>query len=190
MTLTMLKTMSAIAIDRFGGIETMSLQVLPVPDIGPDEILVRVETAGIGVWDAAEREGVFANKFKIEPRFPYVLGSEGSGTVVAVGDHVDRFNEGDRVYAISFLNPKGGFYAEYVAVKADIASLIPARLTSVQAGVMPIDAVTALRGPGRHDRSAARRVADSRWRKRGHRTLGRAVRPADGRACSGGGVGK
>jgi NADPH2:quinone reductase len=146
MSLTMLKTMNAIAIDRFGGIETMSLQVLPVPEIGPDEILVRVETAGVGVWDTAEREGVFAEKFKIEPKFPYVLGSEGAGTVVAVGDHVERFAEGDRVYAISFLNPKGGFYAEYVAVRANIASRIPAKLTEVQAGVMPIDAVTALRG--------------------------------------------
>jgi NADPH2:quinone reductase len=146
MSQTMLKTMNAIAIDHFGGIERMSLQSLPVPEIGPDEILVRVDTAGVGVWDTYEREGMFAKEFKIEPRFPYVLGSEGSGTVVAVGDHVDRFNEGDRVYAISFLNPKGGFYAEYVAVHADFASRIPTKLTDLQAGVMPIDAVTALRG--------------------------------------------
>src|SRR4051812_221676 len=79
MTLTMLKTMHAIAIDRFGGIETMSLHELPVPEIGPDEILVRVDTAGVGVWDAFEREGGFAEEFKVEPRFPYVLGSEASG---------------------------------------------------------------------------------------------------------------
>src|SRR3954468_2853589 len=98
MALTLLKTMNAIAIDRFGGIETMSLRTLPVPEVGPDEILVRVDTAGVGVWDTFEREGGFAEEFKIEPRFPYVLGSEGSGTVVAVGDDVEGFSEGDRVY--------------------------------------------------------------------------------------------
>ena len=40
-------TMQAAAIDRFGGIETITLQTLPVPEVGPDEILIRVESAGV-----------------------------------------------------------------------------------------------------------------------------------------------
>jgi NADPH:quinone reductase-like Zn-dependent oxidoreductase len=146
MALTMLNTMQAVAIDRFGGIETMSVRTLPVPELGPDEILVRVESAGVGAWDPFEREGGFAEEFHVEPRFPYVLGSEGAGTVVAVGGNVDRFAEGDRVWAIGFMSPKGGFYAEYAAVQADNACRIPEKLTVEQAGVMPIDAITALRG--------------------------------------------
>jgi NADPH:quinone reductase-like Zn-dependent oxidoreductase len=146
MALTMLHTMQAVAIDRFGGVETMSVRTLPVPEVGPDEILVRVDCAGVGAWDPFEREGGFAEEFHVEPRFPYVLGSEGSGTVVAVGEKVDRFAEGDRVWAIAFMSPKGGFYAEYVAVRADDACRIPEKLTTEQAGVMPIDAITALRG--------------------------------------------
>ncbi len=143
---TTARTMKAAAIDRFGGVETLRLQTLPVPEVGPDEILIRVESAGVGQWDPFEREGGFARLFGIEPEFPYVLGSDGAGIVAAVGERVDRFKEGDRVYAISVLNPKGGFYAEYTAVKAKDASHVPDKLTTEQAGTMPVDAMTALRG--------------------------------------------
>jgi NADPH:quinone reductase len=139
-------TMKAIAIDQFGGLETLKLQTLPVPEVGPDEILIRTESAGVGVWDTFEREGGFARLFGVEPKFPYVLGSDGAGTVLAVGERVKRFKEGDRVYAFSLLNPKGGFYAEYIVLKADHASLIPSKLSTEQAGAMPVDAMTALRG--------------------------------------------
>jgi NADPH:quinone reductase-like Zn-dependent oxidoreductase len=108
--------------------------------------LIRVEAAGVGAWDPFEREGGFAEHFGTHATFPYVLGTDGAGTVAAVGDRVSRFKVGDRAYALSLANPKGGFYAEYVAVKADDASLIPDKLPTEQAGVMPVDAMTALRG--------------------------------------------
>ena len=117
-----------------------------MPDVGPDEILIRVESAGVGVWDPYEREGGFAGVSGEEPRFPYILGSEGAGTVVDVGGDVRGFRKGDRVYAVSLMHPKGGFYAEYAAVKASEAARIPDTLTVQQAGVMPVDAITALRG--------------------------------------------
>jgi len=139
-------TMRTVAINRFGGIETLSLQTRPIPEVGPNEILIRVESAGVGVWDPFEREGGFAKLFGIEPKFPYVLGTDGAGEVVTVGNRVKKFKEGDRVYALSLMNPKGGFYAEYTVVNADDASLIPENLTTEQAGVIPVDAITALRG--------------------------------------------
>lgn len=143
---TMQGTMRAVAMDRFGGVETLAVQTLPMPEVGPDEILIRVESAGVGQWDPFEREGGFAGMFGAEPKFPYVLGSDGAGTVAAVGENVTRFKEGDRAYGISLASPKGGFYAEYVAVKAENASPIPDKLTTEQAGAMPVDAITALRG--------------------------------------------
>ncbi len=146
MTKAKQNTMQAAAIDRFGGIETITLRTLPVPEVGPDEVLIRVESAGVAVWDVFEREGGFAQMFGIEPKFPYVLGSDGAGTVAAVGEQVSRFKEGDRVYAAALTNPKGGFYAEFTAVKADNVSHVPDKLTTEQAGVMPSDAMTALRG--------------------------------------------
>jgi NADPH:quinone reductase-like Zn-dependent oxidoreductase len=124
----------------------MKLQMLPVPEVGPNDVLIHVEWTGVGKWDPFEREGGFAKEFGIEAKFPYVLGSDGAGAIAAVGDRVKELKPGDRVYAFSFLNPKGGFYAEYAAVKADDVSRIPGELTTQQAGAMPVDAMTALRG--------------------------------------------
>jgi NADPH:quinone reductase-like Zn-dependent oxidoreductase len=138
------KTMRAAAIDKFGG--PITLQELPVPQAGADEVLIRVESAGVGVWDPFEREGGFAKMMGTKPKFPYVLGSEGAGTIAEIGSGVRNFKKGDRVYAMALANPKGGFYAEYAAVGADHASLIPGKLTVEQAGVMPVDAMTALIG--------------------------------------------
>jgi len=138
--------MRAAALDKFGGVETIQMKTLPIPEPGPDEVLLRVESAGVGVWDPYEREGEFAKMFGTKPRFPYVLGSDGAGTVAAVGEQVRNFKEGDRAYALGLANPKGGFYAEYAVVKADNVSPIPKKLTVDQAGAMPSDALTALRG--------------------------------------------
>ncbi len=143
---TLPDTMQAVAIDRFGGPDELTARTLSVPGIGLDEILIRIETAGVGEWDPFEREGGYAEMLGIEPSFPYVLGSEGAGVIVAVGEQVGRFKKGDQVYAAGFLNPKGGFYAEYVAVNADLVSCVPGQLTTEQAGVMSGVAITALRG--------------------------------------------
>jgi NADPH:quinone reductase-like Zn-dependent oxidoreductase len=137
-------TMTAAAIDRFGG--PLTPHTLPVPRCGPDEILIRIESAGVGVWDPFEAGGGFAKMMGTKPKFPYVLGSDGAGTVADVGERVRGFKKGDRVYAMALANPKGGFYAQYAAVKADDASPIPGKLSVEQAGVLPVDAMTALRG--------------------------------------------
>ena len=148
MNQTLNKTMKVVAIDRFGGIETLKTRQLPIPDVGANEVLVRVEAAGVGVWDPFEREGGFAKEYNIQPTFPLVLGSDGAGTVEAVGDGVQSLKKGDHVYGIGLMNPKGGFYAQYIVLKETNLSRIPAnaKLTIQQAGAMPVDAVTALTG--------------------------------------------
>ncbi|HEX5889998.1 MAG TPA: NADP-dependent oxidoreductase [Pyrinomonadaceae bacterium] len=140
------KTMRAVALDRFGGPETLQVQTLPTPEPGADEILIHVEAAGVGAWDPFEREGGFAEMLGRAPKFPYVLGTDGAGTVVAVGENVKDFKEGDRVYAAELGNPKGGFYAEYAVVKAENAATIPGDLTMEQAAVLASDGLTALAG--------------------------------------------
>ena len=140
------QTMRAVALDKFGGPETLKIQDLPVPQIEANEVLIRVEAAGVGAWDPYEREGRFVEIMGTKPTFPYVLGTDGAGTIEAVGKDVKRFKEGDRVYAGELANPKGGFYAQYVAVKADNVSLIPGHLTIEQAAVLPTDGLTALTG--------------------------------------------
>ena len=148
MNQTLNKTMKVVAIDRFGGIETLKTGQLPIPAVDANEVLVRVEAAGVGVWDPFEREGGFAKEYNVQPTFPLVLGSDGAGTVEAVGDGVQSLKKGDRVYGIALMNPKGGFYAQYIVLKETNLSRIPAKakLTIQQAGAMPVDAITALAG--------------------------------------------
>lgn len=140
------QTMRAVALDKFGGLDALKIQNLPIPEIDPNEVLIRVEAAGIGAWDPLEREGRFVEIMGIKPTFPYVLGTDGAGTIAAVGKDVKTLKEGDRVYAAELANPKGGFYAQYAAVKADNASRIPGNLSIEQAAVLPSDALTALTG--------------------------------------------
>jgi NADPH:quinone reductase-like Zn-dependent oxidoreductase len=140
------QTMRAVALDKFGGPEALKIQDIPIPQIEAQEVLIRVEAAGVGAWDPLEREGRFVEILGTKPTFPYVLGTDGAGTIAAVGKDVKRFKEGDRVYAAELGNPKGGFYAQYTAVKADNVSLIPGRLSIEQAAVLPSDGLTALTG--------------------------------------------
>jgi len=140
------KTMRAVALDKFGGPETLQIRSVPIPDIGPNDVLIRTEAAGVGAWDPFEREGGFVEMMGRKPKFPYVLGTDGAGIIAEVGKEVSDFKMGDRVYALELANPKGGFYAEYAAINADNVSKIPGQLTMEQAAVLPSDAVTALTG--------------------------------------------
>jgi len=133
--------MKAAAIDRFGGPEVLELKSLPVPRPKPKEVLIRLEVAGIGVWDPAVRAG----EVELGPKgtFPRVIGNDGAGTIAAVGSGVKRFKVGDLVYAYAF---EGGFYAEYVAVPESEVAPIPRGLSPREAGALGADGITALRG--------------------------------------------
>ena len=137
------RTMFAAAIDRFGGPEVITAHALPVPEVDAGEVLIAVDTAGVGRWDTDVREGFFASH---KPHFPLVLGYDGAGIVAKVGSRVRRLNVGDEVYSYNWENPKGGFYAEYVAVPADKVAPIPKRLDLQHAGAIPITGLTALQG--------------------------------------------
>jgi NADPH:quinone reductase len=139
-------TMRAVVIDGFGGPEQLQERQLPVPSPGRGQVLIRLEAAGVGSWDPFEREGGYAEMQGTSPPFPYVLGSEGAGTIAAIGDGVTSRAVGEQVFAASFLNPMGGFYAEYVCVDADLVAPIPAGMRTSQAAVMGGVGMTALRG--------------------------------------------
>jgi NADPH:quinone reductase len=137
-----MKTMRAVAIDRFGGPEALVVHELPIPKISAQEVLIAVDTAGVGGWDARTRSG----KWSESKEFPLILGVDGSGVVVEAGAQVHRLKQGDRVYSYSYDNPKGGFYAEYVAVAASNVARIPQGLEMLPAGAIPCIALTALQG--------------------------------------------
>lgn len=135
------KTMRAAVIERFGGPEVLELREVAVPQPGPEDILVQLHTAGVGEWDAWHREGGDAPE---QPRFPLVLGTDGAGVVAARGARVERFAEGDAVYAYDY--ERRGFYAEYVAVSQSHAGPIPSSLALAEAGAIACIGLTALQG--------------------------------------------
>ena len=136
--------MRAAAIDRFGPPSAIRVHILPMPKPGPREILIELRAAGVGGWDEAVRDGSW--KPEGRQKFSLVLGTDGAGVVVAKGKRVRRFALRDRVWAYASANPKGGFYAEFVAVDERAAGHVPRRLDLLQAGAGAVTGLTALQG--------------------------------------------
>lgn len=142
-TINIPETMEAAAIDRFGGPEVLTLHRLRVPTVDENEVLIAIDTAGVGSWDADMRAGWYPGE---PPPFPLVLGTDGSGHIADMGSGIRRFKPGDAVYAYSFANPKGGFYAEYVAVAEEKVAPIPKGITMREAGAIATTGLTAIQG--------------------------------------------
>ncbi len=136
--------MKAVALKKFGPPKVLTLHSLPIPLPGPGEVLIELQAAGVGVWDAAVRDGSWRPYGR--SRFPLVLGTDGAGIVVARGPHVRRFDIGDRVWASDYANPKGGFYAEYSAVNIEHVGNMPRRFDFLEAAAGMTTGLTALQG--------------------------------------------
>ena len=135
--------MRAATIDGFGGPEKLVVRKIRVPDLAPHAVLIRVDTAGVGVRDAKARRGEWADG---NERFPMVLGADGSGTIAALGDDVRGLSVGDAAYGYAFGDIDGGFYAEYVALSADHVAPMPSALDFREAGGLAVTGLTALAG--------------------------------------------
>ncbi|HEY0767314.1 MAG TPA: NADP-dependent oxidoreductase [Steroidobacteraceae bacterium] len=135
--------MQAAAIDHAGGPEVITLHTLPVPKPAAHEVLIAVHTAGVGIWDASLRQHPESIKHS---HFPLVLGTDAAGIVAAVGAKVRGLKVGDQAYSYSWDNPKGGFYAEYVAVPAERVGHVPRGLGLREAGAIATTGLTAIQG--------------------------------------------
>ena len=135
-------TMRAVVIDQPGGPEVLQLRTLPVPGVDANEVLIAVRTASVASWDIEIRQSLAY----VKPKFPYTLGSDGSGVIAAVGAAVKRFEVGDEVYAYCWDNPKGGFYAEYVAVSSNCVAKLPKGVSLEAAGALGASGLTAQSG--------------------------------------------
>ena len=136
--------MKAAALDRFGPPSVLTLHELPVPSPGPREVLIAIDTAGVGTWDASIRDGSWRKPGR--SRFPLVPGTDGAGTIVATGSRVTRLRVGDRVYAYEFGNRQGGFYAEFAVAAAEHVGRVPDALSLREAGAAATIGLTALQG--------------------------------------------
>jgi NADPH:quinone reductase len=141
MTGVLPKAMKAAVVDAAGPAEALHIKEVPIPTVAADHVLIAVDYAGVGIWDAKQRDGSWG---KVKPGT--ILGADGSGTVAAVGARVKKFQVGERVYSYSYNNNGGGFHAEYVSVPADRVAHVPANLEMKVAGGMPCVALTAQSG--------------------------------------------
>jgi len=135
--------MSAIAVDRFGGPEVLTMHTLPVPLPGASEVLIAVHTAEVGGWDADMRGGWSMSGKK--PRFLWCWRrrvGHGCGCRIAS----EAIQIGDPVYSYAWDNPKGGFYAEYVASPAETARRCRRHSIWRRPVAIPIAALTAIQG--------------------------------------------
>ncbi|MEO6943743.1 MAG: NADP-dependent oxidoreductase [Lacisediminihabitans sp.] len=111
---------------------------VPTPVIGPDELLVRVAAVGVGIHDSYF--------LPTDAHYPYPIGIEAAGTVDDIGREVTGFARGTRIAFVSSMQPKGGTWAEYVAVKSSsLIVKIPDALDFETAAALPVAANTALR---------------------------------------------
>jgi putative PIG3 family NAD(P)H quinone oxidoreductase len=115
--------MRAVVVPEPGGLEALTVVDLPTPEPTSDEVLVRVEAAGVNRADLLQRQGFYPPP----PGASDVLGLECAGTIAAVGSNVSGVAVGDRVCALL----AGGGYAEYVAVPAGQVAPIPAGLDAI-----------------------------------------------------------
>ena len=133
--------MRAIAEDEFGG--PVTLMNLPIPEIGADEVLIRVRAAGVNPFDWKVADGVL--KDEKEHRFPLILGFDVAGVIERVGTDVTRLFEGDEVYGYLSKPVMGmGTYAEHVGAPAAIVAKKPESVGFAEAAALPTPALTAM----------------------------------------------
>lgn len=124
---------TAIQIDEHGGPEVLQLRELPSPEPGPGDLLINVHAVGINFIDTYQRSGLY------EMVLPFIPGTEGSGTVVAVGDGVTGFAVGTSVAWIG----GDGSYASQVVIPAAIALDVSPSMSLSDAAALPLQGMTA-----------------------------------------------
>ena len=132
--------MLAVRIHQYGNRDALSLDDISIPDIAPDEVLVKVVAASVNPVDWKVREGYLAQM--IPHPLPLTLGWDVSGVVVAVGGEVSNWREGDAVFARPDL-ARNGTYAEFAAIRASECARKPATISHVEAASLPLAGITA-----------------------------------------------
>ena len=128
--------MKAVRIHEYGSATVLKYEDAPVPDIGPDGVLIRVRAAGVNPVDWKIRKGLMQ---AVRPlQFPAVVGADVAGTVERVGPLVTRFKPGNAVVA-----RVEGAYAEFAAAKTDAVGSAPKSIPLEHAAGLPVAAGTA-----------------------------------------------
>lgn len=132
--------MWAAFIERRGPAESIRYGQLPVPEVGPTEVLVRVEAVAVDSVDTFVRSGAYDTPLP----FPFVIGRDAVGTVAALGPGAVGFRVGDRVWTNSLGHAgRQGPSAEYAVVAADRLYQLPVDVDPVTTAAVVHPAATA-----------------------------------------------
>ncbi|MGB7449769.1 MAG: quinone oxidoreductase [Ornithinimicrobium sp.] len=126
--------MRVVTVAEHGGPEVLRLSERDRPEAGPGQVLVEVAAAGVNFIDTYQRSGAYPMEL------PYVVGSEGAGTVVEVGPETSQISVGDRV-AWAMVPGSGG--SEYAVLPADKAVPVPAGVQLDTAAAVMLQGMTA-----------------------------------------------
>jgi NADPH:quinone reductase-like Zn-dependent oxidoreductase len=140
--------MQAMVQDTYGSAEVIQLRDIDKPEIGDNEVLVRVHAAGVNPADWAVMSGlpyIARPIYGLRKPKVSVRGTDVAGVVDAIGSAVTRFRVGDEVYGSS-----NGSYAEYAAADEDKLAPKPANLTFEQAAAVPMAGLVALQAVRDH----------------------------------------
>ena len=123
------ETMRYVAAPSAGGPEVLAIATTAVPRPGTDEVLIRVQAAGVNRPDVAQRRGLYPPPPGASP----ILGLEVAGEVVEAGVEATGFEVGSKVCALT----NGGGYAEYCVAPASQCLPWPTGYDAVQAAALP-----------------------------------------------------
>lgn len=133
--------MKVVQIDNYSKtIDSVKIREINIPEIKPDEVLVRVKSVGINPVDNMITRGDV--KLITPYSFPLTIGNELAGVIEKTGEKVTEFKEGDRVFSRLPTNKIGAF-AEYVAINKKDLAKIPEYLSFNEAAAIPLTALTA-----------------------------------------------
>jgi NADPH:quinone reductase-like Zn-dependent oxidoreductase len=138
--------MKAIVQDRFGPPDVLRLADVDPPEIGPDDVLIRVAAVGLNPydWHMVRGDPLVARlmgQMGLRRPSARVAGVDAAGEVTAVGPNVRELRPGDTVLGFC-----AGALAEYARGKAEEVVPKPARLSVEQAAAVPMASLTALQG--------------------------------------------
>lgn len=135
--------MKAIILNETGGIEKLLMADIEIPTIKSDEVLIRVVSTSINPLDIEVRHNDSTLNWLFEKERPAILGWDVGGEVVEIGENVDDFKLGDRVFGMVSFFGKGETYAEYVAAPAAHLARIPSKVSYAEAAATGLAASTA-----------------------------------------------
>ena len=127
--MTLPSTMRFVTTTGPGTADVMQIANGPLPAIGENDVLIKVDYAGVNRPDVLQRAGNYAPPPNASP----IMGLEVSGTIAAVGAKVTQWKTGESICALA----PGGGYAEYCAAPAAHCLPIPAGLSMLEAAGVP-----------------------------------------------------